>query len=105
MQQAVLADVATARAACAGALLELTAADSALGALSGEAAAVARAVARGERGERDRLAMALVQARAARVRQLAAARAAEAGLALERAVGGWLAEPAPTLDTGMEQTR
>lgn len=105
MQQAVLADVATARAACAGALLEMTTADSALGALSGEAAAVARAVERGERGERDRLAMALVQARAARVRQLAAARAAEAGLALERAVGGWLAEPAPTLDTGMEQTR
>jgi outer membrane protein TolC len=104
-QETVLADVATARAACAGALAELTTADSALRARSGEAADVARAVARGERGERDRLAMSLVQARAAGVRQLAAMRLAEAGLALERAVGGWLAEPAPTLATGMERTR
>jgi hypothetical protein len=105
VQQAVLADVATARAACAGALRDLTTADSALRTLSGEAAAVARAYERGERGERDRLAMALVQARAARVRLLAATRLAEAGLAQERAVGSWLAEPAPTLDTGTEPTR
>ena len=105
VQQAVLADVATAHAACAGALHELSTADSALRALSGEAAAVGRAVERGERGERDRLAMALVQARAERVRQLAATRVADAGLALERAVGSWLAAPAPTLDTRMEQTR
>jgi len=104
VQQAVLADVATARAACAGALRDMTTADSALRALSSEAAAVARAVERGERGERDQLAMALVQARAARVRQLAASRLAEAGLAMERAMGGWLAEPAPTLDLGTERT-
>jgi outer membrane protein TolC len=105
VQQAVLADVATARAACAGALRDLATADSALRALSGEAAAVTRAVERGERGERDRLAMALVQARAARVRLLAATHLAEAGLTQERALGGWLAEPAPTLDTGTERTR
>jgi outer membrane protein TolC len=105
VQQAVLADVATAHAACIGALRELTTADSALRALAGEAAALARAVERGERGERDRLAMALVQARAERVRQLAATHVAEAGLGLEAAVGGWLADPAPSLDTRMERTR
>ncbi|HEX5820012.1 MAG TPA: TolC family protein [Gemmatimonadales bacterium] len=104
-QQAVLADVATARAACAGALRELATADSAVGALAREAAIISAAVERGERGERDRLGMSLVQARAARERQQAAARVAAAGLTLERAVGGWLAEPVPVLDTGGEQTR
>ena len=104
MQQAVLADVATARAACTGALRELATADSAAAALARESALVAGAVERGERGERDRLAMTLVQARAGRERQLAATRVAQAGLALERAVGGWLADPAPKLGDEREGT-
>jgi outer membrane protein TolC len=93
-QQAVLADVGAAREACAGALRQLVVADSAVGALSREAAVVAAAVARGERGERDRLAMALVQARARRERLGAELSVWQAGLVLERAVGGWLAAPA-----------
>jgi outer membrane protein TolC len=97
MQQEVLADVATARAACTGAMRELATSDSAVSALAREAEVVAGAVERGERGERDRLAVSLVQARAGRERQQAAARVAQAGLALERAVGGWLADPAPLL--------
>ena len=97
MQQEVLADVATARAACTGAMRELATSDSAVSALAREAEVVAGAVERGERGERDRLAVSLVQARAGRERQQAAARVVQAGLALERAVGGWLADPAPLL--------
>jgi hypothetical protein len=60
MQQEVLADVATARAACTGAIRELATSDSAVSALAHEAAVVAGAVERGERGERDRLAISLV---------------------------------------------
>jgi cobalt-zinc-cadmium efflux system outer membrane protein len=104
VQQTVLADVAAARAACTGALRELATADSALGALAREAAGVAGAVERGERGERDRHAMTLVQARARRERQLAVSRVIDAGLTLERAVGDWLAAPAPTLYTPTERT-
>lgn len=104
-QQAVLTDVSAARAGCAGALRQLATADSAVEALAREAAAIAAAVERGERGERDRLAMALVQARARRERVGAERRVRDAGLALERAVGGWLADPAPMTDPGTEQTR
>lgn len=103
-QQAVLADVAAARAACVGALRELATADSAATALARASAVVSAAVERGERGERDRLAMELVQARAQRERLGAAVRVGEAGIELERAVGGWLAEPAPTADLGRERT-
>ena len=104
MQQMVLADVAAARAACLGSMRELASADSAADALAREAAVVAGAVERGERGERDRLAMTLVQARAGRERLLAGARVVQAGLSLERATGGWLADPAPVLAAETEHS-
>jgi len=104
-QQAVLADVSAARAACTGALHQLAVADSAVGALAREAGVIGAAVERGERGERDLLAMGLVQARARREQLGATARVRDAGLALERAVGGWLAQPAPAMDSGTERTQ
>jgi outer membrane protein TolC len=97
VQQTVLADVARARTACAGALAEVATADSALATLDRELEGVQRAQLRGERGTRDVLALTTARARAARVRHAALGRVTLAGIDLEGALGRWLAQPAPRL--------
>ena len=93
VQDELLADIAVALRRCQGALLQRAAADSQV-AVSGEAAALARAAY--DRGETSRLEPALAElavARAERGRAAVEAQLRSAGEALSTSAGGWRGEP------------
>lgn len=95
IQQGVLADVAAAAAECAGARQGVVDADSLVAGTERRQALALAAYERGETGATEVAFARLARVRARGTRGLAARRLAAAGIALDRAVGTWLAGPAP----------
>lgn len=98
VQQIVIQDVGAAQLECQGAREQLAVADSLRISSRRQLNLAEAAFRRGETGQTEVAIARLIVVRALRTQQTAAARAAAAGVAIERAVGGWLAGPSLPFD-------
>lgn len=98
VQQLAIQDVGAAQLECGGAREQLTAADSVVRNSERQLALAEAAYRRGETGQTEVSIARLAIVRALRAQHLAQARDAVAGVAVERAVGGWLAGPSLPFD-------
>lgn len=98
VQQIAIQDVGAAQLECQGAREQIASADSLLGNSQRQLDLAEAAYRRGETGQTEVAIARLAVVRALRTRQMAEARSAAAGVAIERAVGGWLAGPSLPFD-------